>query len=344
MDDEHKGEVMKKKVPDSIQEKYKLPQRLTDFQLLMYVHLIEWKWKHITKEPGVHSGREYDAILPASFQAELQPLYRPIAAKIRDEYDFKVHKHFGHMASSQAACINLFTVVLSDENVANRVLPRIHPGFSHLAVDKLENGFRFEYWDERNPLNDHTDAAGTDSDVAIAYYDDDGRLTLWLIEHKLTEDEFTTCGGYASRGNKTKSNCRSSAMILGDPSKCYYQYKCEYKYWDFTTSTSIYDFDVLRSKKRCPFIGGANQLWRNQLMAEAVQRGDEYEKTHFSVVYHPNNPDLQDTIDEYKQMLLDGKRIFSTFTSKQIVKASRIIDSGAIREWADWYSDLYRID
>lgn len=32
--------------------KYRLPGGLSDFQIQMYVHLINWKWAHLTKEPG----------------------------------------------------------------------------------------------------------------------------------------------------------------------------------------------------------------------------------------------------------------------------------------------------
>ncbi len=70
-------------------------------------------------------------------------------------------------------------------------MPTINPRFGNIATEYLENGFQFEYWDESNPLNDHTQAAGTDSDIAIAYYDVVGELSLWLIEHKLTEDYIT---------------------------------------------------------------------------------------------------------------------------------------------------------
>ena len=31
---------------------YRLPNELTDFQLQMYIHLINWKWAHLTQESG----------------------------------------------------------------------------------------------------------------------------------------------------------------------------------------------------------------------------------------------------------------------------------------------------
>jgi hypothetical protein len=333
---------MKRKIPEILSRKYKLPSKLTDFQLSLYVHLIEWKWKYLTKVPGRNAGREYDAILPKEFKEELHPLYRPLVDHIKENHKFKFHKHFGHMASSQAACINLFTPILKDEKIANAVLPKINPLFSRLATDRLENGFRFEFWDESNPLSDHTDAAGTDSDVAIAYYDTRQRLSLWLIEHKLTEDEFTTCGGYHSKGNKVKSNCTAGAKVVEDNSKCYYQYHCNYNYWRIANSSDLYDMTVLLRNKRCPFIGGTNQLWRNQLLGHAIKKKGEYQNVHLSVVHHPANHELQETIDEYKEMLR-SKQTFSVFSSKQIIDESLKIRNDELQKWAKWYFELYRI-
>jgi len=334
---------MKKNIPKEISEKYRLPKMLTDFQLSLYIHLIEWKWKHLTMDPGKYGGNLYDAILPREFQDEMHPLYRPLVQEIRRNYPFKSHPHFGHMASSQAACINLFAPLLLNEETANQVFPKINRRFSKLASDTLEKGFRFEYWDESNPLNDHTDAAGTDSDVAIAYYDTDGELSLWLIEHKLSENEFTTCGGYKSKGNRMKEQCRKGAEILGDPTKCYYHSYCGYSYWNITHSSGLFDPDALKKKKTCPFIGGENQLWRNQLMAYAVQERQNFKNVHFSVVRHPENNDLVKTTDSYANMLKDKSR-FSVFTSDQIVEAASKTDSREIQEWVKWYSELYKLN
>jgi hypothetical protein len=334
---------MKKVVPKEISKKYKLPKELTDFQLSLYIHLIEWKWKNLTKEPGLSGKYEYDAILPKKFKDELQPIYRPVVDEIRQNHQFKKHIYFGHMASSQAACINLFYPILRDEKVANFVLPKINPRFAILAKDKLENGLKFEYYDISNPLNDHSANAGTDSDVAIAYYDTNHDLSLWLIEHKLTENEFTTCGGYKSSNNKTKELCRSSTEIVNNHTKCYYQYNKNYKYWEITETSKLFNSDALKANKRCPFISGTNQLWRNQLMAYSVQKNGLFKNVHFSVVHHPDNHDLQKTIDNYTDMLLD-KSLFSVFTSKQILDNCTKVENKEIREWVRWYSDLYRIN
>ncbi len=334
---------MKKIIPKEISEKYKLPNKLTDFQLSLYIHLIEWKWKHLTTTPGKYGKHIYDAILPKKYQDDMYPLYRPIVQEIRENYPFKTHTHFGHMASSQAACVNLFAPVLLNEEVANSVFPKINRKFKKLASDTLEKGFWFEYWDESNPLNDHTVVAGTDSDIAIAYYDTNDELSLWLIEHKLSEDEFTTCGGYRSSGNHLKAQCKKGAEILKDQTKCYYHYCCGYKYWNITHKSELFDPDVLKMKGVCPFIGGENQLWRNQLMAYAIQEKAKFKNVHFSVVCHPQNSDLKKTIDSYINMLKD-KSLFSVFSSNQIVEGASSINNGEIQDWVKWYSELYKID
>ena len=332
---------MKRKVPKEIAKHYKIPSKLTDFQLSLYIHLIEWKWKHITKKPGLNGGREYDAILPKEFAEIGCPLYQPIIKEM-EKHRFKKHKHFGHMASSQAACINLFAPVLKDSKIANAILPAINPRFRDIAVDYLENGFQFEYWDESNPLNDHTSVAGTDSDIAIAYYDIEGKLSLWLIEHKLTEDEFTTCGGYRSKGNTQKENCRNGKLILSDKSRCYYKYHCNYKYWEITHESKLFNITKLNQREKCPFIEGENQLWRNQLMGYAIQKKGAFENVHFSVVHHHENTDLQTSMDNYRN-ILNEQSVFDSFTSKDVIKSAKKINNQDIQEWLNWYSVLYRV-
>ena len=332
---------MKRKVPTNISEKYKLPAKLTDFQLSLFLHLIEWKWENITKEPGLHNGREYDAILPKKFVEKGYPLYQPIVKEVKN-HKFKQHKHFGHMASSQAACINLFTPILVNNKIANAILPLINSRFRNLATEYLEKGFQFEYWDKSNPLNDHNQAAGTDSDIAIAYYDVKEELSLWLIEHKLTEDEFTTCGGYRSKGNKSKNNCKNNALILNDESKCYYMYHCNYNYWHITKESHLFNMDKLKQKNRCPFISGPNQLWRNQLMGYAIQKKSSFKNVHFSVVHHHENNDLRNSMKEYKGML-NNQSVFDSFTSKDVIESAKKIHDPDIQKWIEWYSVLYRL-
>jgi hypothetical protein len=349
---------------------YKLPGALNPFQQEMYIHLIDWKWRNITREPGIvrKAGKndeiieyEYDAILPESFQAERRwpHLYPEIVAELKRHLaknDFRIHKHFYHMASSQAANINLFLPVLLHPN-ANAILGALKPGFATLATAHLDNGYCIEYWggnfagavigsSNTGPLHDKTKVSGTDSDIAIAYHNHQGELCLWLIEHKLTESEFTACGGFKSRGRKGRPeyDCtRSFSDILANKHTCYYHAKSKFNYWNITDSNR--DLFVNQAEHGpCPFQGGLNQLWRNQLLARAIEQdeGEPYKHVSFSVVKHSGNTALNDSLDKYKK-LIDDHPSFSTFMSSDVVKLAEQQADAQLGRWASWYRELYNL-
>ena len=331
-------------------EKYHLPSTLNAFQRDMYVHLINWKWTKGIKAPGMAQGYEYDAILPDS-HADARPMLYP---KIQDALDrhlevfpFRIHTYFNHMASSQAACINLFLPVLLHPK-ADAILGELKPDFASLERSALDGGFRVEFWDgkagskEKGFLNDHSQASGTDSDIAIAYRNHQDELCLWMIEHKLTEHEFTTCEGFRSKGRKRRHNCRKSfAEILGNKQTCYYHDKCKFRYWDITEAHA--DFFVNHSAhNKCPFQKGMNQVWRNQLLAMRVEEDERQPFRHvtFSVVRHPKNEALIRTLRDYKNLIADNPK-FTDFTSAALVEAAEGLGDAALREWAQWYRALY---
>lgn len=341
--------------------KYKLPGLLTDFQKDMYVHLINWKWKHITKEVGEYTRKtngvvkryEYDAILPKSVHKNFPLIYPAILQDLKQhhkEFYFKFHKHFNHMASSQAANANLFLPILLHPKV-NEIIRCLKPdiGFDSLATDKLYKGFRIEFWDgnsnnENGLLGDHSAISGTDSDIAIAYYNKENELCLWLIEHKLTEKEFTSCGGFKSKGNKNKSNCdRSFQEILENKDYCYCHNVKHYNYWNITEANKDF-FLNHKSNDGCPFKDGLNQLWRNQLLALSIERNEKqpYKHVFFSVVKHPNNSSLDGSIDDYRK-LIDTNSKFSVFTSSDVLKAATFINAEELNKWIKWYKNLYLI-
>jgi hypothetical protein len=261
---------------------YRLPGGLNDFQLDLHIHLIDWKWKHLTREPGTyqHKGKDilYDAILPAELKSKLLPVHPSIVDQFvshQKKFPFKTHTFIGHMASSQAACANLFLPLMMYPAEAALVLQAVKADLETIAVEWLDSGYRIEFWDEPdNALNDHNLATGTDADIAIAYYNKAGELSLWLIEHKLTEAEFTTCGGYRSRGRKPHSHrCDSIRDILQNKELCYYDGVRGYRYWDITLSNpDIFSTDRLLERGVCPFQSGLNQLWRNTLLAHVCGR------------------------------------------------------------------------
>lgn len=328
-------------------QEYWLPSRLNDFQLQMYVHLINWKWKHITRERGLSGGLEYDAILPDRYADALKVVYPDIIPAVKahqSKFLFRIHKFFNHMASSQAANINLFIPILTHRD-ANQVLNAINPQFDRLATDQLDKGWRIEYWDEPfGTLGDKTDISGTDSDIGIAYYNKAGELCLWLIEHKLTEAEFTTCGGYKSKGRKPRHDCSQCyADILAKKEICYYHDVKKFNYWNITGANSSF-FVNHADYESCPFVAGENQLWRNQILALAIEQDDRqpYKHVHFSVVKHPRNTALDTTLASYSHLIGNNPK-FNTFSSLDLVLAAEAVKDKGLENWITWYKDLYML-
>lgn len=352
---------------------YNIPGGLNDFQQDMYLRLIDWKWQNITREGRLDRGQPRDAFLPEKFQQEQSwpHLYPGIVAELkrhRDKNHFKIHRHFYHMASSQAANINLFLPVLLDPK-ANAILGTIKPDLATIATGHPDNGYCLEYWGgnlgefsygpgNKGPLNDKTKYAGTDADIAIAYENHEGDLCLWLIEHKLTEAEFTTCGGYEtwktqkremdprSRGFKRLElhDCnRTFAEILNNKTFCHYHDICHYRYWDITEKHLAF-FANPPAQRPCPFQGGMAQLWRNQCLAFAVEQDDAYPFKHvyFSVVKHPRNAALDNTLDAYKHLTNNNSK-FSVFTSADVIAAAGGQARDQLGEWIEWYKGLYAV-
>jgi hypothetical protein len=331
---------------------YKLPDNLSEFQTRLYVHLINWKWKYITTEPGIYIKKskkyKFDAILPESVHKLFPLIYSTILSDLKAHkhiFNFKFHEHFNHMASSQAANANLFLPILLNSK-ANDILKQLIPDFNYLATDQLYKGFRIEFWDgnsnqETGILGDHSAVAGTDSDIAIAYFNHANELCLWLVEHKLAEIEFTNCGGFKSRGrNRAIHLCEKSfSEIFKNKSLCYYHDIRRNEYWNITEANQ--SFFVNHTKHlSCPFKGGMNQLWRNQILGFALEKAEIYKHVHFSVVHHPDNHSLCSSIADYRDLINDNPK-FSVITSADVIDAAGKIKDEKLEKWINWYKELY---
>lgn len=326
---------------------YHLPSMLNDFQMEMYIHLINWKWNHITLEPGLDRDIHYDAIIPDRYTDQMPTLYpnlKDVLEKHQEKYPYRMHKFFNHMASSQAANFNLFLPILMNPQAA-AIFSEIRPDFSRLATEQLDRGFRIEFWDEPyGTLRDKSPISGTDADIAIAYYNQEDELSLWLIEHKLTESEFTTCGGYRSHGRRLTHNCQYSfSNILINKDTCYYHDIKKFAYWEITERNQ--DFFVNHADfVQCPFQGGLNQLWRNQILGLSIEQDPHqpYKHVTFSVAHHPRNVSLKTSIESYKHLISDNPK-FSTFTSEEVLNSAARLHDPSLDHWITWYRELYNL-
>lgn len=326
---------------------YRLSNTLNPFQLEMQVHLVNWKWAHITRAPLLHRGHPNDALLPEPFASRYAMLYPSIRSTFKhhqQKFPFRSHRYFNHMASSQVANVNLFLPVVLHSN-ANVILRELNPDFARLAPSELDHGYRLEYWDEPyGTLGDRTPISGTDADIAIAYYNHENELCLWLIEHKLTESEFTVCGGSKSKGRTAIHDCsKSFSEILADKQVCYYHSANRYNFWNITDANQAFFVNHAKHFK-CPFMGGMNQLWRNQLLGLSIEQDERqpYKHVSFSVVKHPRNTYLDQSLAEYKDLVANNPK-FSVFTSKDVLGAAADLQDPELDQWIAWYRDLYAI-
>lgn len=313
----------------------------------MYIHLIDWKRKHIGEASGQSHGHTYDAILPDEVGEKRQVIYPSIRTAFAEHlrrFPFRIHKYFNHMASSQAANINLFMPILHHPQAA-AILRQIKPDLARIATKHLDHGYRIEFWDEPHGcLNDKTKVSGTDADLAIVYYNHEDQLCLWLIEHKLTEAEFTTCGGARSKRRQPRHDCRKTfSELVEDAAACYYHDVRDFNYWRITAANQNF-FSNHAAHGGCPFRGGMNQLWRNQLLALAIEQDERqpFEQVTFSVVRHPRNTALDQTIADYKA-LIGGNTKFFEFTSEDVISSAAGIGDVILEGWIRWYRGLYDV-
>jgi hypothetical protein len=228
---------------------------------------------------------------------------------------------------------------------ANAIFSKLKSDFACLAVNELDHGFQIEFWDKNNGLNDKRGTTGTDTDIAIAYYNNQDELCLWLIEHKLTEKEFTNCGGAKSRRRKDRHDCsKPYSEILANKNLCFYHDMNKYHYWDITDTNRDF-FTNQTSHLHCPFRNGLNQLWRNQLLGLSIEQdypNQPYMHVTFSVVIHPRNVHLDKSLTQYRQLIADNPR-FSVFTSSDVIAAAATIHDPELDKWIAWYKELYAL-
>lgn len=328
-----------------------------EFRNRIYSYLLDYKLKNITKQKGTFKSVESDYFLPDSIASREFPamLYDPIIPVVEEiqnsEYKYKPHIFSKiHIVSSQTACINLFIPILESQHADDilKELTATPSNFDHIDRNELFHGYRLEFWDstddkDKGLLGDHTKQAGTDSDIAIAYRDKQGNLCLWLIEHKLTEKEFTECGGYKSSKNETKDICQSCSLsdILADSSLCYYHQVRKYNYWRIMSMDCVSDFfNGNFEGVGCPFRGGLNQLWRNQLLAISLEEQvpNKYKEVYFSVVHHPENQFLAQSMNEYRELTNHSPK-FGSFTSLDLIYVANIDPN--LSDWINWYIGVY---
>ena len=91
-------------------------------------------------------------------------------------------------------------------------------------------------------------------------------------------------------------------------------------------------------------MGGLNQLWRNQLLGLSIEQDERqpYKHVMFSVVRHPRNTYLKQSLAEYEALIANDPK-FSVFTSRDVLDAAAGLSDPELDKWIAWYRDLYAL-
>ena len=131
---------------------YRLPGSLNEFQRDMYVHLINWKWQHLTREAGRRRQGQCLRRLAAAGLCGGVPDSLPADRETRPSATWR---------SIRFTCIRTSTTwrarrrrisTCSCRSCSTRrrptVLRQLKPDFARLATDQLDYGFRVEFKDK----------------------------------------------------------------------------------------------------------------------------------------------------------------------------------------------------
>ncbi len=78
------------------------------------------------------------------------------------------------------------------------------------------------------------------------------------------------------------------------------------------------------------------------MLGYAIKKKGQFKNVHFSVIHHPDNHDLEDTIGRYKNLLKEND-LFESYTLRDFITASNAISDKDFNNWLSWYRELYLI-
>ena len=159
---------------------------------------------------------------------------------------------------------------------------------------------------------------------------------LYYKEHLPAYFQYVDLYGFDA--NKHKANCITCdlAALAENPQLCHY-HLIGFRYWELLKSR-IEVYSGRAHGKGCPFRGGLNQLWRNQMLAFALQQ--KYASVTFSVCHHQKNTMLQRSIDQYKALIKNDK-MFHSFTNYELLDAVGGSACADVIAWKKWYEEVY---
>jgi hypothetical protein len=268
-----------------------------------------------------------------------------VAAVAEDEV--RLHDYAVAITSSQMFALNLFipwrrgerghlegrlALVLGEPFIVERVVFEwVPPGalLGEIAGDRPRRGEK-----------------ATGVDVVLWGRDARGARVVLLLEVKLGEGGFTTCGGRTSTANQRPDVCASATTFFSDPGACYLRrpvrQKRDRRYWEiFATSyeTVRAAFPGADDAGPCPFAEHQQQPMRNRALAHALVQEGLVDRAWFGLCPHDENPDVAREWAAWRA-LLPPTEPAPLLPASQVLAAGR--DAGHT-VWADWMADRYRL-
>ena len=169
-----------------------------------------------------------------------------------------------------------------------------------------------------------------------------------LLEVKLSEPDFTHCGGRNSPGNDRRHVCSSAERFLENPNECYLRrpqrQQRDRRYWEIFTSSHgsvLAAFPGIDTEGQCPFAYAMQQPMRNLAIARGLEQDQDInvEKAWFGLCAHDENENVAEHWEGWKNLLAES-------TLAPSIPASEIIRVGeaeGLQEWAAWMRKRYRL-
>lgn len=167
-----------------------------------------------------------------------------------------------------------------------------------------------------------------------------GARVVVLVEVKLSEGGFTTCGGLGSAGNHDHGPCRDATVLMSDPGRCYltrpWRKKRDRRYWPIFEAAHgglAAAFPGAKAEA-CPFAGDAQQPMRQHALALALEQEGLADEAWLLLLHHDHNPDVRAHFDAYRALTADPSRLLCW-------PASTLLAAGPPTDWASWMRHRY---
>ena len=269
----------------------------------------------------------------------LFPPIRAQAEAIVADNNIRLHSHVAALNSSMAFAFNLFLPLRKADGLARSLEPAVGLlEIDDVVLEWVPPGHLLGELEGDVPKKDE---AATGIDAVIWAHRPTGEKLAILIEVKLTERGFSSCGGHGSRYNTRTDVCESAPTFLADPNACYLTRprgkKRDRRYWDiFANAHGSMRQAFPSAEGVCPFEGDHQQPMRQHALALALEAEGTVDEAWLVLVHHDDNPDVVPPWDSYRQRARNSSRI-----TKRPASAIIAACESTRAEWAAYLRERY---